>query len=151
MGYDFCWRSCLNPYSNGLLSESLTESVLRFPHFFILQKSLLFLRELVQSEWFFRKSMWLNVSFQIKMEHFSLSSLRNRQIYLRKSDAYLNNIRYLRNRNFKWDSNLLKMNILSQRPKQVIALFFANIPIKNEKMNICETFLWMFIYSILLK
>ena len=75
------------------------------------------------------------------MEHFSLSSLRNRQIYLRKSDAYLNNIRYLRNRNFKWDSNLLKMNILSQRPKQVIALFFANIPIKNEKMNICETFL----------
>ena len=41
---------CLNPYSNGLLSESLTESVLRFPHFFILQKSLLFLRELVQLE-----------------------------------------------------------------------------------------------------
>ena len=40
----------LNPYSNGLLSESLTESVLRFPHFFILQKSLLFLRELVQLE-----------------------------------------------------------------------------------------------------
>ena len=75
------------------------------------------------------------------MEQFSLSSLRNRQIHLRKSDAYLNNIRYLRNSNFKWDSNLLKMNILSQRPKQVIALFFANVPIKNEKMNICETFL----------
>ena len=41
---------CLNPYSNGLLSESLAESILRFPHFFILQKSLLFLRELVLLE-----------------------------------------------------------------------------------------------------
>ena len=91
----------LNPYSNGLLSESLTESVLRFPHFFILQKSLLFLRELVQLEWFFRKCMRLKVSFQIKMEQFSLSSLRNRQIHLRKSDAYLNNIRHLRNSYFK--------------------------------------------------
>ena len=40
----------LNPYSNGLLSESLAESILRFPHFIILQKSLLFLRELVQLE-----------------------------------------------------------------------------------------------------
>ena len=47
---EICQYVCLNPYSNGLLSESLTESVLRFPHFFILQKSLLFLRELVQLE-----------------------------------------------------------------------------------------------------
>ena len=60
----------LNPYSNGLLSETLTESVLRFPHF-----------------------------------------------------------------------SHLKMNTLSQRPKQTNSLFFANVPIKNEKMNICETFL----------
>ena len=62
------WWFCLNPYSNGLLSESLAESILRFPHFFILQKSLLFLRELVQLE-------------------------------------------------------LLKMNTLSQRPKQAISLY----------------------------
>ena len=93
-------QDCLNPYSNGLLSETLTESMLHFLTFTILQKSLLFLRELVQLEWFFRKCMRLKVSFQIKMEQFSLSSLRNRQIHLRKSDAFLNNIRDLRNSYF---------------------------------------------------
>ena len=43
------------------------------------------------------------------------------------------------------------MNTLSQRPKQTNSLSFANVPIKNEKMNICETFLRMFIFSTLFK
>ena len=85
------------------------------------------------------------------MEQFLVSKLRNSRLHFRKFNTCLNNIRYLRKSNFSHNSNLLKMNILSQRSKQTIFLSFANVPIKNEKMNICETFLRMFIFSTLFK
>ena len=144
-------RSCLNPCSNGMLSDNLKESVLDFSCFSSLSFNPFPVRELVPSEKFFanivkgewRKSSLLEFysephpilfktikiqhSFQIKMRVYLLNLLNANGLYFRKSEACLNNFGDLRKSQFYGFCKSLKMNTLNQRPKGGFALFFANV------------------------
>ena len=132
--------SCLNPCSNGILSDNLKESNLRFlPH--PCYSGIPFLaRELVPSVRFFRKCMRFHLSFQRKNAIFSLKILIYNEICFRKSNGCLNNFRHLRKPYFYLFSKSLKMNTLNHRSKSHISCFFANVGIKFGKRKICENF-----------
>ena len=157
-------QRCLNPYSNGTLSDKLKESALDFSCFLIPCYNPVPVRELVPSEKFFanivkgerRKSSLLEFysephpillkcirfhpSFQIKMRNYLLNLLNANGLCFRKSNACLNNFGDLRKSHFYGFCKSLKMNTLNQRPKGRLALFFANVWIKYDKRNFCENF-----------
>ena len=61
---------CLNPYSNGILPDTLSESTLRFQPFTFPNNFPFKIRELIQLELYFRKCTHSEHTFQIKKSIF---------------------------------------------------------------------------------
>ena len=137
-----CWHPMvsLNPYSNGTLSDTLSESTLPFISFPFSNKIILKIRELVHLECYFRKCTNLKQTFQIKKSLFTHIAFISNNLHFRKRDIRLNKFGDLRKQPKSEFGNYLIMNTKYQRTKVHPHPIFANVITKTEKTNICELF-----------
>ena len=133
-------KSCLNPYSNGTLSDNLSKSTLPFTSFPFSNKIPVKIRELIHLYCYFRKCTNLKYTFQIKKSLFPHTAFISNNLHFRKRDIRLNNFRDLRKQQKPAFDNHLIINTKHQRAKAHQHPIFANVTTKTEKTNICELF-----------